>query len=56
MRAALKDKCNQRFQLMCETSIPLRSSIYVYEQMLALNASRIASLIQVMYVVLAPIT
>lgn len=51
---ALKVPYNQRFQIVCETSIPIRNSIFVYEQLLAINASRVAALTQVIDAVFVP--
>ena len=41
MKAALEDPYNQRFQLVCESTIPVRTPIFTHDQLLAQNMSRI---------------
>ncbi|BDA44694.1 probable glycosyltransferase BC10 [Coccomyxa sp. Obi] len=41
MRAALKDPYNQRFQLVCEATIPVRAPLFTHDQLLAQNMSRV---------------
>ena len=41
MKAALEDPYNQRFQLLCETTIPVRSAFFTHQQLLAQNMSRV---------------
>ncbi len=41
MRAALQDPYNQRFQLVCEYSIPVRPALFTHQQLLAQNMSRV---------------
>ena len=38
---ALKDPLNQRFQLLCQATIPLHPPLMVYTQLIAENMSRI---------------
>ncbi len=41
IQEALRDSFAQRFQLLCETSIPVRNQLYTWTQLLAENRSRI---------------
>jgi hypothetical protein len=43
IKAALKDPFNQRFQLICESSIPVRPALFTYTQLLAQNKSRVGN-------------
>eukprot|EP00884_Botryococcus_braunii_P004456 jgi/Botrbrau1/14010/Bobra.0296s0004.1 len=43
LKAALQDPLNQRFQLICGTSIPLRPSIFVHKLLIAEPRSRFQS-------------
>ena len=40
---ALKDPLNQRFQLLCPATIPIRPAQFVYEQLLAQKKSRVGN-------------
>ena len=40
LRAALTDPRNQRFQLLCEATVPVRPALFIYEQLLAERRSR----------------
>ena len=40
---ALKDPLNQRFQLLCPATIPVRPAQFVYEQLLAQKKSRVGN-------------
>ena len=41
LRGALKDPLNQRFQLLCEYSLPLQSPLLVYQQFIKEPKSRL---------------
>ncbi|BDA44732.1 probable glycosyltransferase BC10 [Coccomyxa sp. Obi] len=41
MKAALEDPFNERFQLLCEYTIPVRSAFFTHQQLLAQNMSRV---------------
>ena len=41
LREALKDPLNQRFQLLCEYSLPLQSPLLVYQQFIKERKSRL---------------
>lgn len=41
IKAALEDPLNQRFQLLCESSIPVRPALYAHTQLLAQQKSRV---------------
>ena len=41
LREALKDPLNQRFQLLCEYSLPLQSPLLVYQQFIKQSKSRL---------------
>lgn len=41
MRAALEDPFAQRFQLVCEATIPLRAPLFTHNQLLCMNMSRV---------------
>ena len=41
LREALKDPLNQRFQLLCEYSLPLQSPLLVYQQFIKEPKSRL---------------
>ncbi len=41
LRAALRDPLNQRFQLLCEHSLPLQSPLLVYQQLMGEARSRV---------------
>jgi hypothetical protein len=41
LRAALADSLNQRFQLLCEHSLPLQSPLLVYQQLVGEARSRV---------------
>ena len=41
LRKALKDPLNQRFQLLCEYSLPLQSPLLVYQQFIKERKSRL---------------
>ena len=41
LRAALRDPLNQRFQLLCEHTLPLQSPLLVYQQLMAEPRSRV---------------
>lgn len=43
IRAALKDPYAQRFQLLCESSIPVRGPFFTHSQLMAQTASRVGS-------------
>ena len=43
MAAALEDPYNQRFQLVCEATIPVRAPLVTHDQLLAQNMSRIGN-------------
>lgn len=47
LKAALEDPLNGQFQLLCDTSVPLRQPIFIYEQLVSHRASRIAHLSKV---------
>ena len=41
LRAALRDPTNQRFQLLCEHTLPLQSPLLVYQQLMGEPRSRV---------------
>ncbi len=41
LRAALKDTLNERFQLLCEHTLPLQSPLLIYQQLLKEPRSRV---------------
>ena len=41
LRAALRDPLNQRFQLLCEHTLPLQSPLLVYQQLVGEPRSRV---------------
>ena len=41
LKAALADPHNQRFQLLCEGTVPVRPATFTYEQLMAQNRSRV---------------
>ena len=41
IKEALEDPFAQRFQLLCETTIPVRTALFTWHQLLAQNASRV---------------
>jgi hypothetical protein len=41
LKAALADPQNQRFQLLCEATIPVRPARFVFEQLMAEKRSRV---------------
>ncbi len=41
LRAALQDPANQRFQLLCEHTLPLQSPLLIYQQLLKEPRSRV---------------
>ncbi len=43
MKAALKDPFTERFQLLCEYTIPVRSALFTHQQLLAQNMSRVGN-------------
>jgi hypothetical protein len=43
MKAALQDPYTQRFQLLCESTIPVRSAFFTHQQLLAQNMSRVGN-------------
>ncbi len=43
MRAALEDPLAQRFQLVCEATIPLRGALFSHSQLMSMNKSRVGS-------------
>ncbi len=47
MIEALKDPLNQRFQMVCPATVPVRPPLFTYTQLLAHNKSRIQDFDQV---------
>jgi hypothetical protein len=41
LRAALADPANQRFQLLCEHTLPLQSPLLIYQQLMKEPRSRV---------------
>lgn len=41
LRSALQDPANQRFQLLCEHTLPLQSPLLIYQQLLKEPHSRV---------------
>ncbi len=41
IKEALEDPFAQRFQLLCETTIPVRNALFTWHQLLAQTASRV---------------